>query len=132
MDSGFPTLCLLRDGKDDWNTTIIATQAGITAHLPAKHSMFKSRCKKYCRSFSDTFRNEDLMVTYWNANNSVIFLDDDLESGPENWDFIETQDNRIKVLLDFIGQCMLGLIGQIKLVLTILQNIGQEENKIEF
>ena len=51
MDSGFPTLCLLRDAKDDWNTSIIATQAGNTAYLPAKRSMFKSRCKKYCRGF---------------------------------------------------------------------------------
>ena len=47
MDSGFPTLCLLRDEKDDWNTFIVATQAANTAHLPSKHSMFNSRCKKY-------------------------------------------------------------------------------------
>ena len=99
MDSGFPTLCLLRDAKDDWNTFIIVTQAGNTAHLPAKHSMFKSRCKKYCRGFSETLHNGDLTVTCWNDNNSVEFLDNDLESGRENWDFIKTQDkrNRIKV-----------------------------------
>ena len=81
MDSGSPTLCLLRDATDDWNTSIIATQAGNTAHLPAKHSMFKSRCKKYCHGFSETLHNGDLMVTYWNDNNSVVFLDNDLKSG---------------------------------------------------
>ena len=99
MNSGFPTLYLLRDEKDDRNTSIIATQAGNTAHLPAQHSMLKSRCKKCCNGFSETLHNEDLMVTYWNDNNSVVFLDSDQESGPENWDFIETQDkkNRIKV-----------------------------------
>ena len=95
LDGGFPTLSLLRDAKDNWNKSIIATQAD----LPAKHSMFKSRCKKFCRGLSETLHNEDLTVIYWDDNNSVVFLDNDLESGPENWDFIETQDkrNRIKV-----------------------------------
>ena len=94
MNSGFPTICLLRDAKDDWNTSIITIQARNTAHLPAKHSMFKSRCKKYCRGFSETLHNEGLTVTYFNDNNSVVFLDNDLESGPENCYFIETQDKR--------------------------------------
>ena len=29
LDSGFPTLCLLRDAKDNWNTSIIATKLEI-------------------------------------------------------------------------------------------------------
>ena len=72
--------------KDDWHTSIIATQDGNTAHLPAKHSMFKSKCKKYCRDISETLPNGDLKVTYWNDNHSVVFLANDLESGQENWD----------------------------------------------
>ena len=61
--------------------------------------MFKSRCKKYCRRLSETLHNENLTVTYWNGNNSEVFLDNDPGSGPKNWDFIETQDkrNRTKV-----------------------------------
>ena len=113
MDSGFPTLCLLRDAKDDWNTSIIATQAGNTAHLPAKHSMFKSRCKKYCRGFSETLHNGDLMVTYWNDNNNVVFYNNDLESGRENWGFIETQykRNRIKIYAPKVAQLYRSMYG---------------------
>ena len=68
--------------------------------------MFKSRCKKYCRGFSETLHNGDLTVTYWNDNNSVVFLDNDLESGWENWGFIETQDkrNRIKTYAPEVAQ----------------------------
>ena len=132
MDSGFPTLCLLRDAKDDWNTSIIATQAGNTAHLPAKHSMFKSRCKKYCRGFSDTLRNEDLMVTYWNDNNSVTFLDKSSIVRARKLRFYRETRQSYNGVARLYRSMMLGLIGQIKLVLTTLQNIGQEENKIEF
>ena len=65
----------------------------------------------------------------------VAFLDNDLELGRENWDFTEThgkRDRKKYLYLNFIGQCMVGLIGQSKLIFTTLQNIGQEENKIEF
>ena len=116
MDSGFPTLCLLRDAKDDWNTSIITTQAGNTAHFPAKHFMFKSRCKKYCRGFSETLHNGDLTVTYWNDNNSVVFLHNDLESGRENWGFIETQDkrNHIKIYVAKVAQLYRSMYGWVK------------------
>ena len=96
----------LREAKDDWNTSIIATQAGNTAQLPAKHSMFKSRCKKYCRGFSETLHNGDLTVTYWNDNN-------DLKSGRENWSFIETEDrrNRIKIYAPKAAQLYRSMYG---------------------
>ena len=80
--------------KDAKKTSIVATQKGSIAHLRPKYSVFKSRCKNYLRGFSETLHNEKL--TYWNA---VVFLDSDVESGRDHWDFIETQDksNRIEI-----------------------------------
>ena len=49
-------------------------------------------------SINKTLHNGDLMITYLNDNNSVMFLDNDLQLGRENWDFIETQDKRYQGL----------------------------------
>ena len=126
MDSGFPTLCLLRDAKDNWNTSITETQAENTAHLPARHSMFKSRCKKYCHGLPETLHSEHLTATYWNDNNSVVFLDNDPESGPENRDFIETQDkrNHIKVCAPKVARLYRSKYGWV-------DQSNQEENKTQ-
>ena len=37
LDNAFPIVSLLQTAKTDWNTTIIATQAGNTKHLPERH-----------------------------------------------------------------------------------------------
>ena len=43
----------------------------------------------------------------------MVFLDNDLESGPENWDFIETQDkrNRIKLYAPKVPQLYWSMYG---------------------
>ena len=41
LDNAFPTISLLRTAKIDWNTVIVATQAGNTKHLPEKHVSFQ-------------------------------------------------------------------------------------------
>ena len=41
LDNVFPTISLLRTAKTDWNTVIVATQAGNTKHLPEKHVSFQ-------------------------------------------------------------------------------------------
>ena len=71
-----------------WNKSIVATQKENTTHLPTKHSAFKSRCKNYLCGFSETLHSEELTVTRWNNNNLVVFLDNNVESGREHWDFI--------------------------------------------
>ena len=83
--------------KNEWNTSIVATQKGNTAHLPTKHSVFTSRCKNYLRGLSETLHSAELTVTYWKDNNAVVFPDRPL--GREHWHFIETQDksNCIKI-----------------------------------
>ena len=75
---------LLKDAENEWNTSIVATQKGNTAHLPTKHSVFKSRCKSYLRGFSETLHSAELTVTYCNDNNAVVFPGSDVELGREH------------------------------------------------
>ena len=41
LDNAFLTISLLGTAKTDWNTVIVATQAGNTKHLPEKHVSFQ-------------------------------------------------------------------------------------------
>ena len=95
--------------KNEWNKSIVATEKENTAHLPTKHSVLKSRWENYLRGFSETLDSEELTVTYWNDNNAMMFLDNDLGSGREYWDFIKKQDknNRIKIYAPKVAQSSL-------------------------
>ena len=112
MDSDFPTLGLLKSTKNEWNTSIVATQKENTAHLSTKHSVLKSRCKNYLREFSETLHSEELTVTDWNDNNAVVFPDSDVELGRELGLF-KTQDksNRIKIYAPKIARLYRSMYG---------------------
>ena len=74
-DSGFSTLSLVEDAREEWNTVIVSTLRGNVVHLPSKHSTFKKNCKSFIRCYSMAFYHQGLMLTYWNDNNAVCFLD---------------------------------------------------------
>ena len=89
MVSGFPTLRLLVDSKEQWNTRMISTQRGNTAHLPVSHKENIKSAKEFARGYSKTLHKDSLTVTYWNDNNVVVFLDNDIRSGKDFWQTIE-------------------------------------------
>ena len=95
MDSGFPTIQLLKDAASLWNTRIIATVRGNTAHLPKKHSSFLKNTKSFVRGYSQSLHHENLNLTYWNDNNAVCFLDNDVDSAKENWSTIKVNGQAI-------------------------------------
>ena len=86
MDSGFPTIHLLKDARLLWETHIIATQRGNMKHLPKGHKENLSHAKRFIRGFSKTLHHQFLTLTYWNDNNAVTFLDNGVASGKEFWD----------------------------------------------
>ncbi len=83
MDSGFPTLKLLRDSRQQWHTQVIATQRGNTAHMPNNHKRNIQSARKFARGYSKTLHNDHITATYWNDNNVVTFLDNGVCSGRE-------------------------------------------------
>ena len=88
MDSGFPTVNLLKDARQLWETHIIATQRGNTKHLPKSHKKNLSQAKQFMRGYSKTLHHQFLTLTYWNDNNAVTFLDNGIASGKEFWETI--------------------------------------------
>ena len=99
LDTGFPTLKLLKDAKEEWNTAIVATLRGNVAHLPSKHGLFKSRCKSFVRGYSQTLYNGDITLTYWNDNNAVCVVDNNIESGKEHWELIEVKGKSDRLVI---------------------------------
>ena len=68
LDSGFPTLPLIEDANKVWNTSIVATRRGKTAHFPSRHAEFVKKAKKF---YSKTLHKDFVTITYWNDNNAV-------------------------------------------------------------
>ena len=99
MDSGFPTVKLTTDSKDIWRTRLIATQRGCTAHLPASHADNMKTTKTFARLFSKSLHCGFVNLTYWNDNNAVVFLDNDVESGRETWNTIEVNQGEDDVVM---------------------------------
>ena len=88
LDNGFPTVKLLEDAKQMWNTKIVATQRGKTAHFPARHQKFMKQTKNFARGFSKSLHHDFLTITYWNDNNAVCFMDNDMDSSRDTWETI--------------------------------------------
>ena len=42
--------------------------------------------KSFARGYSKSLHNDFLTVTYWNDNNAVTFIDNDIESGMDSWE----------------------------------------------
>ena len=99
MDSGFPTMKLVRDANNLWNTRLISTQRGRTAHLPSNHRQNLISAKVFARGFSKTLHCSFVHVTYWNDNNVVVFLDNDIKSGKESWNTIAVNQGRDQVAI---------------------------------
>ena len=98
MDSGFPTIKLLEDAKHLWGTRMIATQRGNTAHLPTNHADYVKNTKAFARGFSRSLHSENgITLTYWNDNNSVVFLDNDIESEDEAPITVNQGENQIAI-----------------------------------
>ena len=95
MDSGFPTIKLLKDSAKLWNTRIIATVRGNTAHLPKNHGSFMKKAKSFVRGYSQSLHHENLHLTYWNDNNAVCFIDNNMKSSKEDWTTIEVNGQAI-------------------------------------
>ncbi len=94
LDRGYPTVNLLNDSKSLWGTRIIATQGGKTAHIPKRHKEFLSRAKRFPRGLSQSLHHGDINITYWNDNNAVCFLDNDISSAREEWQIHEIRSGR--------------------------------------
>ena len=82
----FPTVKLLEDAKQMWNTKIVATQIGKTAHFPARHQKFMKQT--FGHGFSKSLHHDFLTITYWNDNNAVCFMDNDMDSSRDTWETI--------------------------------------------
>ena len=98
MDSSFPTLSLVEDAREKWNTPIVLTQRGNVAHLPSKHSTFKKRCKLFIRGYSMALYHQGVTLTYWNDNNAVCFLLNNVESREDNWQLIEAHNKGEQII----------------------------------
>ena len=68
-------------------------------HLPSKHGLFKSRCKSFVRGYSQTLYNGDIMLTYWNDNNAVCVVNNNIESGEEHWELIEVKGKSDRLVI---------------------------------
>ena len=79
MDSGFPSFKLMVDAKEQWNARLISTQRGNTAHLPKSHKENQTSAKAFVRGYSKCLHSGSINITYWNDNNVVVFLDNDIE-----------------------------------------------------
>ena len=88
LDNGFPTVKLLEDAKQMWNTKIVATQRVKTAHFAARHQKFMKQTKNFARGFSKSLHHDFLTITYWNNNNAVCFMDNDMDSSRDTWETI--------------------------------------------
>ena len=86
LDNGFPTVKLMKDAKILWNTRVVATQRGKSAHFPANHLTFVKQTKSFARGYSKSLHNDFLTVTYWNDNNAVTFIENDIVSGMDSWE----------------------------------------------
>eukprot|EP00794_Sanderia_malayensis_P004514 gene4514-biopygen3674 len=106
MDSGYPTLKLLTDAKRLWQTRMIATQRGNTAHLPSNHKANIKASRSFLRGFSQSLHNGNLNVTYWNDNNVVVFLDNDIKSGEAFWQPTQVNQGAERVVINvpFVAQ----------------------------
>ena len=89
MDSGFPTLKLMKDSWQLWRTQMITTQRGNTAHMPSNHKVHLKKAKKIVRGLSQALHHDNITVTHWNDNNVVTFLDNGIPSEREHWDTME-------------------------------------------
>ena len=92
LDSGFPTLPLIEDAKKVWNTSIVATQRGKTAHFPCRHAEFVKKAKNFARGYSKTLHKDFVTITYWNDNNAVCFFDNDIDSRQESWETMSVRN----------------------------------------
>ena len=88
LDNGFPTVKLLEDAKQMWNTKIVAAQRVKTAHFPARHQKFMKQTKNFAHGFSKSLHHDFLTITYWNNNNAVCFMDNDMDSSRDTWETI--------------------------------------------
>ena len=66
----------------------------------------KSSSKRWIRGFLRSLHNEGLNITFWNDNNAIVFLDNDLQSTRQNWNQIETQsgESRLSVYAPLVAQ----------------------------
>ena len=64
----------------------MATQRGNTAHFPSRHSAFTKQTKNFARGYSKCLHKGSVTITYWNDNNAVCFVDNDIDSSRETWE----------------------------------------------
>eukprot|EP00112_Aurelia_sp_Birch-Aquarium-sp1_P010950 Seg2314.4 transcript_id=Seg2314.4/GoldUCD/mRNA.D3Y31 product="hypothetical protein" protein_id=Seg2314.4/GoldUCD/D3Y31 len=92
LDSGFPTLSLIEDAKNVWNTSIVATKRGETAHFPFCHADFVKKANNFARGYSKTLHKGFVTITYWNDNNDVCFVDNDMDFRQESWEITSVRN----------------------------------------
>ena len=84
LDIDYVTILLFRDVATVWKIEMVDTIGKQLKHLPSRFSDTKSSSKCWIRGFSRSLHNDGLNITFWNGNNAVVFLDNDLESTREN------------------------------------------------
>ena len=67
----------MEDARKEWNTAIVSILRG-NAHLSFT---FKKGFKSFIHGYSMTLYHQGITSTYWNDNNAVCFLDNNVESG---------------------------------------------------
>ena len=63
MHSGFPTIKLINDAREKWETTIISTQRGKTPHMPSNHKDNLAAAKRFISGFSRSLHSNFITVT---------------------------------------------------------------------
>ena len=94
LDNGFPMIKRLEDAKTLWNTQVVATQKGKTAHFPSRHQKFMKQAKNFALGFSTSLHPGAITITYWNDNNPVCFMDNDIESSKKTWETMEVKNRK--------------------------------------
>ena len=84
LDIAYVTILLFRDVATVWKIKIVGTIGKQLKHLSFRFSDTKSSSERWIRGFSRSLHSDGLNITFWNSNNAVVFLDNDLEPTREN------------------------------------------------
>ena len=97
LDIAYVTILLFRDVATVWKIKMVGTIGKQSKHLPSRFSDMQWSSKRWLRGFSRSLHNDGLNVAFWNGNNAVVFLDNDLESTRENWNQTEAQSGESRL-----------------------------------
>eukprot|EP00112_Aurelia_sp_Birch-Aquarium-sp1_P002790 Seg13080.1 transcript_id=Seg13080.1/GoldUCD/mRNA.D3Y31 product="hypothetical protein" protein_id=Seg13080.1/GoldUCD/D3Y31 len=86
LDSGFPTLSLKEVQRTSGIPALCQHNRGkqLSSHPVMLTLLIK--VKNFARCYSKTLYKGFVTITYWNDNNAVCFVDNDIDSRQESWE----------------------------------------------